>query len=580
MLQIGMADRTTKLLPPITRRALRWIALFSVFLNVLVLAVPLYMLQIYDRVLVSYSLDTLIMISIVAVLALAGFGWLEGVRGILAGRAAAHFEDEVSPVTFRAAFQGTYGNGDPMQDVATMKSFLSSRPFLSLFDLPSMPIFCAITFIIHPMVGGLTLVGIGLLVILALTNDGLSGPRQSMSQLAMGRAFRRANALLQDRMTVHAMGMTDKGLAAWKSEADEAAAGLDAVNRTSSVFFGMSRFVRMGLQAGVLGLGAYLVLNEEITAGMVFASSIIAARAIAPIEQAVGSWRSVVRARDAYVRLKKFLWTGSTEEVRTELPRPKGRLAFDKVSFQPPGDPAANPIVQDISFELGAGESLAIVGPSGAGKSTVARLMVGAIAPSSGQVMLDNADINIWPDSLRFEHIGYLPQAIDLQPATIAENIARLDPDASDEDIVKAAKWVGVHDTITQLPGGYQTPVGPGGVLLSGGQTQRIGLARAFYGDPRFVVLDEPNAFLDADGERTLAQTVALGKELDVTIVIVTQRTAVLQSVDKIMVVRDGKLTAYGPRQEVIVRLLGKAQQRTEQQAADGADVRPREQGQ
>ncbi|MDP2621019.1 MAG: type I secretion system permease/ATPase [Hyphomicrobiales bacterium] len=541
------------------RRIFFLIGVYSLFLNLLVLAVPLYLLQIYDRVLVSRSADTLVMITILAVLALAVFGLLEGVRGVMASRAAARFEVGVSPAVLERLVRDErperFG-AEPLRDMTLVRGFIGNRVALSLLDLPFAPIFVVLVFLIHPVLGYVTLFGALLLVCLAAANDAVTlGPQREALRDARASMIT-AQSLIRNADSIKAMGMLDAGLAKWTGGQIGALIGQDRVGTRNAAFFAMTRFFRLLLQIAVLGLGAYFVLHEEMTAGMIFASSIVSARALGPIEQAVGGWKSLTQARLAYKRLKQLFQETGTAERRTKLPDPEGRIEVERLVFTAPGSPGQERILKGISFSLEAGEALAVVGPSGAGKSTLARLLAGAATPASGCVRLDGADIAVWPDEARFRHFGYLPQSIDLMPGTIAENIARFDPDRRDEDVVEAAKRAGVHELVTQLAEAYETRVGPGGRPLSGGQTQRIALARAFYGSPTFVILDEPNAHLDYEGEKQLSETIAAAKARKTTTVTVTQRTSILEAVDKILLLREGRAEAFGPRNEVLPHLV------------------------
>lgn len=547
-----------KIMAPV-RRIFLLIGVYSLFLNLLVLAVPLYMLQIYDRVLSSRSIDTLVMISILAVLALAVFSLLEGVRGVMANRAAARFE----VFTSRAVFERLVHNeqlerlgSEPLRDVAAVRSFLASRVSLGLLDLPFTPIFIVLVFVIHPMLGYVTLFGALLLLGLAMANDlvTLSTQRQVVQDAQM--SMNAAQSIVRNSDSIKAMGMLDSGLAKWSASQASALCGQDHVGVRNSTFFALTRFFRMLLQISILGLGAYFVLIEEMTAGMIFASSIIASRSLGPIEQAVGGWKSLSQARLAYGRLKQLFQVTQAVPDRTALPQPKGRIDVENLTYTAAGPSVQEPILKGVSFSLEPGEVLVVVGPSGGGKTTLARLLVGAVCPSSGCVRLDGAEITVWPDDARFRHVGYLPQSMELMTGTIADNIARLHTDRCDEDVIEAAKRADVHDLVTHLPDAYDTRVGPGGRPLSGGQTQRVALARAFYGSPTFVVLDEPNAYLDSDGEKRLSEAIAAAKARGTTTVITTQRTSILQVADKILVLREGRAEAFGPRDDMLARLM------------------------
>lgn len=559
------------------RRIFWMIAGFSLFLNILVLATPLYMLQIYDRVLVSRSFDTLIMISILAFLAILVYGLLEGVRGIMANRAAAQFEMGISRPVFERILQkgsASLHGTEPLRDVALIKGFISNRVALSLLDLPFSPLFIALVFLIHPILGYMTLFGSLLLVGLAVANDYATFAPQKQSGVDSQVSMGIAQSIIRNSETVRAMGMFEAGMSLWSKSNDKSLLGQDSVGTRNSAFFGMTRFFRLILQVALLGVGGYLVLMNEMTAGMIFASSIISSRALAPIEQAVGAWRSLSQARLAHRRLRDVFDAGAPMLERTALPRPKGRIDVEALVYRAPEAADEDAILNGISFGIKPATVLVVLGASGAGKSTLARLLVGAIDPTTGCVRLDGADIMNWPDAARFAHVGYLPQAIELMPGTIAENISRLDPERADAAVIEAARLAGVHDLITQLPLAYETRVGPGGRGLSGGQTQRIALARAFYGSPAFIVLDEPNAHLDIDGEKQLSETIAAAKAAGTTCVIITQRTAIMQVADEVMILSKGKIDALGPRDEMLARLMPGSGARPAREPAGQAEKR------
>ncbi|WP_422369752.1 type I secretion system permease/ATPase [Hoeflea sp.] len=541
------------------RRTFWIIAGFTVFLNALVLAVPLYMLQIYDRVLASRSLDTLVMISVLAVLAIAVFGLLEGVRGVMASRAAARFESGIAEAAMERILQRggpASAGGEALRDISQVRAFISSRISLSLLDLPFAPMFIAMIFLIHPLLGYVTLAGAATLVALALINDRLTfgEQRKSSLQAIAGSVF--SQSVMRNAEVIRAMGMFRPSIAKWTESQTISLRSQDRIETTNSSFMGMTRFVRLLLQVAILGLGAYLVLADEMTAGMIFASSIISSRAFAPIEQAIGGWSSVSRARLALRRIAVLFETTRKAPSRTKLPRPEGRIEADGVVYVAPGGGSQEPVLGGVSFKLEPGEVVVVLGPSGAGKSTLARLLVGAIDPTRGHVRLDGADINVWPESDRFAHIGYLPQQIELMPGTIAENISRFDPVRDDAKITDAAQHANVHDMIVDLPDAYETVVGPAGRQLSGGQLQRVALARALYGEPSMIVLDEPNSHLDTEGEEKLAEAIIAAKKRGTTCVLITQRPAVVQIADRIMILNHGRVEALGPRAEMLARLV------------------------
>jgi ATP-binding cassette subfamily C protein len=536
------------------------IGVFSLILNFLVLIVPMYMLQVYDRVLVSRSFDTLVMITILAVIGIAVFGILEGVRGVMANRAAAAFEVSISPAVFERSVRYEVqdsGSSEALRDIGHVRSFIANRTAMALLDLPFTPLFLLMLYLIHPWLGHLTLFGCLVLVLLAGLNDFATFSAQRSASQDAQAAMATAQSILRNAEPIRAMGMLGAGLARWNLNQQAALNGQDVVGVRNSSFLAVTKFVRTILQIAILGLGAYLVLANEMTAGMIFASSMISARALGPIEQSVGGWRSFAQARLSYQKLSKLLASTRDAPERTELPKPNGQILVENLVYTgvAQGMTQPEPILKGLNFSIEAGEVLVVLGASGAGKSTLARLLVGAMAPARGAVRLDGAEISVWPDAARFAYIGYLPQSVELMPGTIAENIARLDPMATDESIIDAAERAGVHEMVTRFQNAYETRVGLGGRALSGGQTQRIALARALYGRPALMVLDEPNSHLDGEGERVLLQAIGAAKALGTTCVIISQRTSIVQAADKIMILSNGAVEAHGPRDEMLARL-------------------------
>jgi ATP-binding cassette subfamily C protein len=364
--------------------------------------------------------------------------------------------------------------------------------------------------------------------------------------------------MARNAQVINAMGMIPEGVQVWGQETVESLKAQVAGNDLYIIMTGISKFLRLGTQITILGWGAYLALESELTGGMIIAASIVASRALAPLEGTIEGWRHFVQARSAYSRIKTLLQNSPLNLERLRLPRPEGRLSVERILYVPP--PSKKVILNGVSFQLEPGESLAIVGPSGTGKTMLARMLVGSIIPTAGSVRLDMMDLRNWDPRQFGESVGYLPQEVQLFPASIKANIARMRSDAVDEDIFDAAETADVHEMISELAHGYETVIGMDGSPLSGGQRQRIGLARAFYGNPRLIVLDEPNANLDANGERALAKALMRAKEKRMTVVTITQRPALLQSVDKIMILQNGSVQAFGTRDELIPLVMGQKQ--------------------
>lgn len=542
------------------KRPFMEIGFFSFAINALMLVVPIYMLQVYDRVLPSASRETLIYLSIMAVFALGLMAGLEVVRSIYAARIAARVDIANTRRAMLAALhsdRASLGDIQPLRDLGVIRGFIGSRLVFALFDLPFAPLFIALLWFIHPMLFSLTAVGALLLAGLAIANQLVTAKRARRGAERSIAAMSTAQSFVRNADALKAMGMTNNAIESFGSQHAQSLGAADHVSKTNALFSGFSRFVRLSLQIAVLGIGALLVLRSEMTAGMIFAASLISGRGLQPIDQLIGGWRQYVDVHAAWRRFGKATANVGTLQQHVELPAPKGTLRTEGANYAATNGFQDEPrtLLKRISFEVPAGAAVGIVGPSGAGKSTLARMLVGAIAPSTGCVRIDGADIAHWaPDSLG-RHIGYLPQDIELLPGTIAQNIARFDPDASDAAIIDAATRAQVHDLIQSMPDGYGTMIGPQGLTLSGGQRQRIGLARAFFGQPCLLVLDEPNAHLDDAGEKALERAIDMAREAGTTVLIVTQRKAIIRKVDRLLVLNAGSVEDYGSRADVLQRL-------------------------
>ncbi len=554
------------------------IGIFSTIANVLLLISPLYLLQVYDRVLPSSSMYTLVYLTLFAVGVLAVLGILELVRSLYANRFAARFDVQLGSAAFIAAMNGSragLGDVQPLRDLATIRSFIASRALFFLFDLPFGPFFILLLYFVHPLLFAITLAGAVVMVAVALLNQAATSRsgREAGDTLAATMNF--AQTFARNFETVRALGMVSSIVEFWGGRFSDSLRASDRVAKSNAFYGGLSRTIRMVLQLAVLGVGAYLVLLEEMTAGMIFAASIISGRALQPLDQIVGSWRQVIDASQAWKRISALAKLDSIEKpVSVELPAPKGVLALEQVVyFLPNADPGAPPLIKRVSFAADAGEIVAIIGPSQAGKSTLARLIVGAIKPRSGVVRIDGADIQSWESDQIGRHMGYLSQEVELFPGTISQNIARFEADPSDEKIIAAAQRAQVHKLILGLANGYATVIGPMGVRLSGGERQRIGLARAFYGDPKILVLDEPNANLDAEGEAALEQAIITARLEKRTVLIITHRPSIAAKCDRVLMLRDGQIELYGPAQDVLQRLAQGQTKPAQQPAATNEPV-------
>ncbi|WP_119419143.1 type I secretion system permease/ATPase [Desertibaculum subflavum] len=526
----------------------------SAGINLLMLTGPLYMLQVYDRVIAARHLDTLLYLTLMAAAALAVYGVLEGVRSVVGIRLGAWLERRLAaPVvaaTAGIAQASGGGRGVPaLRDLANVRGMLAGGALWPVLDAPWSLLFYGVVFLIHPWLGWCAVAG-GLLLLAVAGANELASRRQlkAAGQKSAG-ALGEADAAIRNADAMLAMGLLPSFLRRWSAASDGALAHLLCAGHRSALLGAVAKAVRLGLQVATLGLGAYLAVRAELSPGAMVAASIIVARAVAPLEQSIVAWRSIVTGQAAWSRVCQLLNAAGNGPERMRLPRPAGRLTVERASFG--AGPGTAPIVRQASFALEPGQALAILGPSGAGKTTLLRLLVGSLVPLAGQVRLDGGAVAEWAEADKQRHIGYLPQDVELFNASVRDNIARF-TDASDEEVVQAAQLAGAHEMILRLPQGYATIVGPGGVALSGGQRQRIGLARALFGDPRLVVLDEPNAHLDAEGEQALQAAMRALKERAVTVVLVAQRLSVLALVDLVLKLRDGRVEAFGPRDAVL----------------------------
>lgn len=535
------------------RGGLVFVAIFSVVINVLGLTSAIYLMQVSDRVLLSGNIDTLIMLTVVAVGSIAIYGLLDIVRKRLLTRLALGFEARLSGFVLGSAL-GTLDASNRhdvqgLQDLNIVRGFVSGPVMPLLFDAPLAPIYVFVVWLIHPQLGWITIVGTVTLAALAALNQIAT----TQPMLGAGRsaliAQAKAQAQVRNSEAVIAMGMVEDCVAAWERASADGLKNHASASDRNGVISGISKIVRLILQIALLGWGAWLVLAGEISGGAMITASIIAGRGLQPVEAAIEGWRSAVLARDAFRRLKSIFDHLDTTP-RFALGAPSGSLQVENLSYAAPG--RQKPILTNVSFSVASGESVAIIGPSGAGKSTLLKLLVGALHPTSGAVRFDGADIRNWDRRELGPHIGYLPQAVELFPGSIALNIGRMNEKASQEKIRDAAKFAAVHDVISRLQDGYNMVLGFDGTPLSGGQKQRVGLARAFFDKPRYVFLDEPNSNLDGLGEHALITTMIRAREAKMTVLVVTQRPSLLRAVDKILALRDGQVEAFGPTQEVI----------------------------
>jgi PrtD family type I secretion system ABC transporter len=543
-----------------TRRALMrplaWVAAFSLALNLLVLVLPLYMMQVFDRVLSTQSNDTLIYLTAIALFALLVLAAFDLVRARLLLGMAEWLEARLAPHLFdrliASALSGSGPRPEGSRDLAILRQFIASGTVSVLLDAPWVPFFIAATCLIHPLLGGIALGAALLLFALAIAGElAARAPLEAASREA-GQAAAQVAAAMRSAETIDAMGMGQALLGRWYAASMRSLGHSRSASARAATLGAASKFARLAVQVLLMAAGAWLVTQHAITGGGMIAASIIMSRALAPVEQAIGTARQLTSARLAWRRLREALASDGRPRSGLALPRPSGRLAVETVTWAP--EEGAKPVLRGVAFELEPGESLAVIGPSAAGKSSLARLLVGLRKPTHGHVRLDGAEVSSWPREDFGRHVGYLPQEVSLLPGTVAENIGRMG-EIDAQAVIDAARRAGVHEMILRLPQGYDTPIDDASSKLSGGQRQRLALARALYGDPRLIVLDEPNASLDADGDAALAAAILELKARGATVVVVTHRMALLSQMDKLLLLKDGAVEMMGPRRQVMERL-------------------------
>ncbi|RMV47257.1 Type I secretion system ATPase, AprD/PrtD [Pseudomonas syringae pv. helianthi] len=545
------------------KSALIGVGCFTALINLLMLAPSIYMLQVYDRVLTSQNQTTLAMLTLMVVGFFAFIGLLEMIRSFVVIRIGSELERRFNLRVYQAAFEsnlhaGQRQAGQALGDLTFIRQFLTGPALFAFFDAPWFPIYLAVIFLFDPWLGLLASVGAVLLVALACLNEWLTrkplaeagGYSQQSSQLASRH--------LQQAEAIQAMGMLEALRRRWFDVHGRFLALQNRASDTGAVISSISKALRLCLQSLVLGLGALLVIRGEMTAGMMIAGSILMGRVLSPIDQLIAVWKQWSSARLAYGRLDELLKTYAEPEPRMALPTPRGQVSVEQISAAPPG--RTLPTVQQVSFQLQAGEVLGVLGASGSGKSTLARVLVGVWPLLGGAVRLDGADMHRWDRKALGPYIGYLPQDIELFGGSVAQNIARFrEGDVEANTVVAAAQLAGVHELILRLPQGYDTVLSDDGSGLSGGQKQRIALARALYGEPKLVVLDEPNSNLDTAGEAALTEAIGQLKARGCTVVLVTHRTPSLTQTDRLLVLSEGRMQAFGPTAQVLQALSGQA---------------------
>jgi PrtD family type I secretion system ABC transporter len=542
------------------RGAFIGVFMMSCIINLLYLTGSIFMLEVYDRVLPSRSVPTLVGLVVIATGLYMAQGFLDLLRGRILGRVGTALDEALNARVFDIVVRlplvaGGRSEGlQPLRDLDNVRSFLGSMGPGAFFDLPWLPFYLAICFAFHVMIGVTALVGAIFLVGLTLITEYMS--RQPARE-AMSLAARRNDLAAASRRNAEvlvAMGMAERLNRRWNEANEKYLAGNQNASDVSGGLGAVSKVMRMMLQSAVLGVGAYLVIHQEATAGIIIAGSILSARALAPVDLAIAHWKGFVAARQSWHRLNTLLEKMPERAAQTLLQNPSSRLSVEGVAVAAPGDQRV--IIADVTFALQAGNGLGVIGPSGSGKSSLIRALVGVWSPFRGKVRIDGAALDQWSSDVLGQCVGYLPQDVELFAGSVAQNICRFDPDAKSDKIIAAAKEAGVHDMIIKMRDGYNTQVGEQGTALSAGQAQRVALARALYGDPFLIVLDEPNSNLDTEGDEALSRAVRAARERGAIVVVVAHRPVGIEAVDQILVLKDGRMQAFGPKEQVLAQVL------------------------
>ncbi|KTD06743.1 type I secretion system permease/ATPase [Legionella jamestowniensis] len=539
-----------------SKSAYLYIGLFSLFINLLMLTVPLYMMQIFDRVLASHSYETLIYLTLISIIALFVLSLLDVVRTNILIHISTWLDRKLSPFALALSpDQIIQGNPYPEQvlrDVNTVRTFLGGTAMFTFFDAPWIPIYLIVIFLLHPILGLISTLGAILLFLCALANEfATKKVMENANNLAISNT-NETGATLRNAEVIQAMGMLFSLINNWYSNNEKVLFLQTQSSKVSGYILSLSKFLRLCLQILILGVGAYYVLTNQITSGMMIAASILMSRALAPVEQAIGAWKQFQNFKQAKHRLEPHFKFKSDRKSGLKLPRPKGIVSLENVFYTPPN--MQKLVISNLTHKIQAGEMVALIGASAAGKSTLARLIVGIIKPNSGTVRLDGANVYQWERDDFGQYVGYLPQDIELFSGTVKDNIARMG-EVNDTAVVKAAQLAGCHDLILRLPEGYNTVIHRDSFNLSGGQRQRIAMARTLYNDPQLVVLDEPNSNLDNEGEVALLKTLQTLKVNGVTVILIAHRPSIIRHVNTIIVLNEGKIQFSGPREQILSKL-------------------------
>ncbi len=534
------------------------VGFFSFFVNALMLVPSFYMLQVYGRVVTSGSIPTLVMLTLIMTILMGTMGSLEWVRSRIMVRLSTRLDVLLSRDVYRASFKKALDSGgmdasaQPLNDLTGLRQFLTGNGLFAFFDTPWLPVYIGVMFLFHPWYGWFAIGCAIVLLMLAVVNEKLTGKAIADANKQNIAASLHTNKNLRNAEVIESMGMLETLMGRWGERQRQVLLLQSQASDKGGMVTSFSKTFRMLSQSLILGIGAYLAVKQEITPGLMIAGSILLGRALAPIDLMIGSWKGFISARSQYARLNEILDEQQAEPQRMSLPAPEGHVLVENLIVSAPG--SKTPILKNISFAVPAGSIVGVIGPSASGKSTLARALLGVWAPQHGVVRLDGADINNWDKRELGPYVGYLPQDIELFEGSISENIARF-REVEPDKVIQAAKAAGVHEMILQLPEGYDTVIGSDGVNLSGGQRQRVGLARAIYGSPRLIILDEPNSNLDEVGERALAMAIQQLKASGATVFIITHRTSILAQLDRLLVMSNGAIGLYGPRDKVMAEL-------------------------
>lgn len=536
----------------------KYALLFGFIINILMLASPIYSMQVLDRVISSGNTNTLVMLTMVIGLALLLLSTLQASRSFAMTMMSNWLEKQLSEKIFASSVKMTVASktnigSQKLRDLQTIKTYLISPGLLAIIDTPWAIVFIIVLFIIHPWMGFLAIIGGSILIAMAIVSDRLTKTLLDSNNDEFIKSMRQVDQATKNAEVVEVMGLLPNIIRNWQKINHRIQTNQSLVAKRQSVLGELTKFIRLFLQILVTGIGAYLALKHEISTGAIIACSSLIGRALAPFEAAIATWKGFVNCRKAYARLNAATEMMRDSEERMDLPAPDGKIDVENMFYAPPN--SKKHIIKGVNFSLGSGEVLVILGPSASGKTTLSKLIAGAISPSIGVIRIDEANVADWKRENLGPYIGYLPQDIELFSGTVRSNIARMDDEADPEKVIAAAQIAGVHEMILNLPKGYDTEIGFDGSILSGGQKQRIGLARAFYGDPRILILDEPNSNLDTEGEGALATAIEVAKEKEITCIIVSHKTNIINLADKIMIMKDGMIATFGNKQQIIEQI-------------------------